>query len=223
MNPIAHLTLATAAFLGTHFVSSTSLRPRLIAVLGERAYFGVYVLVAFATLGWMIVAYRQAPILTLWPGVRLAPVLLMPFATILLVTGLGTPNPTVVGQEGKLRAAGPTRGVLRITRHPLMWGIALWAISHVLARGDVRSLIFFGGLLLLALLGTVLIDRRKAALGEDWQRFARVTSNVPFLAIGLGRNRLALGEIGYGKTLIGLGLYVVLLLLHPYLFGARPY
>lgn len=223
MDPTAHLVLATAAFLLTHFVTSTPLRAQLIARLGQRAYLGVYVVVAFITLGWMIVAYRHAPRELLWLGWRHVPLLVMPFALILLVAGTRTPNPTAVMQESQLRSPEPARGVLRITRHPLMWAIALWAAAHILARGDTKSVIFFGGLLLLALLGTVLIDRHKAALGADWQRFAAVTSNVPFVAVAQGRNRFAPREIGYRAPLFGLVLFALIFILHAFLFGARPY
>ena len=61
------------------------------------------------------------------------------------------------------------------------------------------------------------------ALGVDWERFARATSNVPFVAIAQGRNRFDFGEIGIRKVAIGLALYLAFLLLHPWLFGARPY
>ena len=223
MDPIAHLVLATAAFLGTHFVPSTPLRAGLIARLGQRAYLALYSVVALITLGWMVWAYRQVPVLPLWEGWRYAPLLLMPFSMILLAAGYLSRNPTMVMQERGLRSTEPARGIVRITRHPLMWAIALWAVAHALARGDVKSLIFFGGLLALALLGTVLIDRRKAALGEDWRRFAAVTSNVPFLAIAQGRNRFAPGEVGYRNLSIGLVLFVAIFILHPYIFGVRPY
>ena len=123
-----------------------------------------------------------------------------------------------------MRDGAAARGVLRITRHPVMWGIALWALSHIAARGDAAAAVFFGSMLVLALSGTVLIDRRKrAALGEDWVRFARVTSNVPFLAVLSGRNRLNLAEIGWGRPLLAIVLYGVTWWLHASLFGARPY
>jgi uncharacterized membrane protein len=105
-----------------------------------------------------------------------------------------------------------------------MWGIALWGFVHLLAKGDASSLVFFGGFVVLALSGTALIDRRKrATLGEDWARFAAVTSNVPFAAIAGGRNQFRLAEIGWAKIGVGLALFVVFLLAHPYLFGVRAY
>ncbi len=223
MQSFAHLILATAAFLAAHFVSSTPLRPALIARLGMSVYLGLYTVAALVTVVWMSWAYAQAPFQPLWNGWRHLPLLVMPIALMLLVAGYAARNPTAVMQEERLKSPEPARGILRVTRHPLMWAIALWAGAHLAARGDVKSVIFFGGFLVLALLGTVLMDRRKAALGEDWQRFAAVTSNLPFAAIVQGRNRFDAREIGYLIPSIGLALFAVLFLLHPIVFGARPY
>ena len=225
MSPTAHLVLAAALFLGSHYVASTPLRAKLVARLGN-AYLGLYSLAAFATLGYLIWAYLRAPAMGLWhvPALRYLPLVVMPFAFMLAAAALMTRNPTAVMQERALDTDEPARGILRITRHPLMWGIALWAASHLIARGDAASLVFFGTFLLLALTGTALIDRRKRAqLGENWRRFAAVTSNVPFAAIAHGRNHLDLGEIGWRKAGAGLALFALVLLLHPVLFGARPY
>jgi uncharacterized membrane protein len=123
-----------------------------------------------------------------------------------------------------MRNNEPARGIIRVTRHPLMWGIMLWGAAHVLARGDLASVVFFGGFFVLAALGTVLIDARKARdLGADWQRFAAVTSNLPFGAIAGGRNRFVFGEIGWKRIAAALVVYVLLIYAHPYLFGARAY
>lgn len=224
MNPMTQLVLATIAFLATHYLSSTPLRARLVKSLGDEVYLAVYSAAAFATLGWMIWAFRQAPFNNLWYAIDLrhVPLTLMPFALIFVVCGLLTANPTAVGQSRVLKTAQPARGILRVTRHPAMWGIALWAGSHIAARGDVAGIIFFGGFLALALSGTVLIDRRKAkALGDDWRRFHAVTSNLPFAAILRGKNQFKLAEIGWWKIAIGLALYVILRWLHPFLFGAH--
>ena len=224
MDPMALLALATVVFLVTHFVPSTPLRAAIVRSTGEKAYIGLYSLVAFATIGWMVYAYGKAPVQPLWPGLRLLPALLMPFAFILIVCGVASRNPTAVGQDKTLKADEPARGILRVTRHPVQWGILLWAAAHLLARGDLKSAIFFGGFALLSALGMVLIDSRKAGtLGDDWTRFARATSNIPFVAIAQGRNRFDAAEIGIGKPLAGLVLYAVFLLAHSWLFGARPY
>jgi len=98
----------------------------------------------------------------------------------------------------------------------------LWAGAHVLARGDLKSAIFFGGFLLLAGLGTILMDSRKKS-NPDWARFAAVTSNLPFVAIAQGRNRFVWREIGWARPLIGLAAFAVFFAAHAWLFGARPY
>ncbi len=215
---------ATIAFLATHFISSTPLRAALAGAIGERGYIVVYSLLAFATLGWMIWAYGKVPAEPLWTGLRLAPAIAMPFAFVLLACGLLSRNPSAVGQASALKAPEPARGMLRVTRHPMMWGFILWSASHILARGDLKSTVFFGGFLVLAALGALLIDRRKeATLGEDWQRFAKATSYFPFLAIAQGRNRFDAKEIGWRNPLIGLALYALFFWFHPMLFGARPW
>ena len=215
------LVVAAALFLATHFVTSTSLRPKLVAAMGEWPYRGVYSAVAFITFGWMIWAYVGAPREPLWPGLRLLPVIVVPIAFVLIACGYFR-NPTMVGADALLKSEDPARGMIRITRHPIMWGVMLWAGAHMLARGDAKSLIFFGGLFLVALLGTLSMDRRKRA-NPDFVRFAAVTSHVPFMAIAQGRNRLVWREIGWKRPLIGLAAFAAFFAAHPWLFGARPY
>jgi tripartite-type tricarboxylate transporter receptor subunit TctC len=211
------LLAATAAFLITHFVASTPLRARLVAAMGEWPYRGVYSIVAFATLGWMIWAYGNTPRAPLWSGMHYLPVVVMPFALILIACGYFR-NPTMVGADALLRSQDPARGMIRITRHPIMWGLMLWAVAHVLASGATRALVFFGSFIVLAAIGTLAIDRRKRD-NPDWPRFVAATSHVPFVAIAQGRNRLDLREIGWKRPLIGIAAFVVLLFAHPFLFG----
>jgi uncharacterized membrane protein len=137
----------------------------------------------------------------------------MPIVFVLLACGYWR-NPTMVGADKLLRSEEPARGVIRLTRHPIMWALMLWAASHIWARGDLKAVLFFGGFLVLAAAGTVLMDRRKRA-NPDWQRFAAVTSNVPFVAIAQGRNRIVWHEIGWLRPLIGVLAYFAVLAIHP--------
>ena len=220
--------IAAAAFLlVTHFgVSSTGLRGALVGRMGEKPYLGLYSLLALAAIAWLVVAYGRAPYVELWPPAawtRWVAFLVMPVAALLVVAGLSGPNPTAVGQESALGAEDPARGAVRITRHPFLWGVGLWALSHVVANGDFASLVFFGAFAALALVGTALIDAKRARReGERWERFGRLTSNLPFAAILSGRQRLVWGEIGLGRTAGALALWIVLLAVHPYLFGVSP-
>jgi uncharacterized membrane protein len=215
------LLLAGAAFVLTHLISGTPLRAKLVAVLGEWPYRGLYSAAAFVTLAAMIWGYTVAPRELLWHGWRLAPLIVMPFALVLIVGGYRR-NPTMVGADRLLASEDPARGLIRITRHPIMWGIMLWALAHIAARGDLKSLVFFGAFLLVAALGTLSLDRRKRA-DPNWPRFAAASSHVPFVAIAQGRNRLVWREIGWTRPLAATVLFFVLLVVHPWLFGARPY
>ncbi len=224
MDSTLHLLLATVVFLGIHVVPSTPLRTLAVSAVGERAYLGLFSLASLGGLVWMSTAFARAPAEALWPGLRLAPILALPFAFVLLACGLLARNPTLTGQAGALRHPEVARGILRITRHPVMWAIILWAGAHLLALGSLRAVVFFGGLLLLAAAGTTLQDARKAkSLGDDWKRFAAVTSNLPFGAIARARNKLVWREIGWWRPAVGLALFTLLTWFHPWLFGYRPY
>ena len=207
------LVAATIVFLATHFVPSTPLRPKLVNAMGHWPYIGAYSLVAFITLGWMIWAYTKAPREMLFPGWREAPYVVMPFAFILIACGYWR-NPTMVGADKLLKSEDPARGIIRITRHPIMWGIMLWAAAHIVARGDLRGLIFFGAFLLMAWVGTLAMDHRKKS-NPDWPRFAAVSSHIPFVAIAQGRNRIVWREIGWLRPAIGLAVFFAVLAFHP--------
>jgi uncharacterized membrane protein len=219
------LVLAAAFLLLSHYgISSTPLRAALVQRIGERPYLAVYSLIALAAILWLTRAYVHAPYVELWsttlPG-ALVPLVVLPLALILLVAGVSGPNPTSVGQADALDDPSAVRGVLRITRHPVMWAIALWALSHVFPTGDLASLVFFGAFAALALIGTRLLDAKHAARrGAAWQTFAQATSNPPFAAMAAGRQRIVPSEIGWARIAVALVLYVVLLGLHPWLFGA---
>lgn len=217
-----NLVAACAYFLLIHFfVSGTRLRDVLVARLGAGPYRGAFALASVLGIAWMVFAYRRAPSAPLWGlllGFRPAAYGLVFIAFFFVVIGIATPSPTRVGMESTL-AQGPeiARGMIRITRHPFLCGVALWALVHLIVNGDLASLILFGSLLLLALGGTLSIDaKRRRHFGEQWIRFADVTSIVPFAAIATGRNQLgaALGEIGIWRALMAIGVYGLAFYLH---------
>lgn len=217
-----NLVAASGYFLLIHFgVSGTKLRDALVARLGPGRYRGAFALASLLGLAWMIYAFRHAPYVPLWGlvlGLRPAAYLLMLIALLFAVVGVSTPSPTRVGMESQLRQ-GPesARGMVRITRHPFLWGVALWALVHLIINGELAALILFGALLVLALGGPAAIDaRRRRAFGDQWTQFAAVTSNIPFAAIAAGRNQLApaLREIGVWRPLAAIGVYVVVFYLH---------
>jgi uncharacterized membrane protein len=222
------LIAASAFFLLIHFgVSGTRLRDIMVARMGEGRYRAVFALASVVGIIWMGRAYARAPAVELWG--QLVGLQTLAFATVLLAflfvgIGLATPSPTRVGMESKLaQGAEIARGIVRITRHPFLWGVALWALVHLIVNGDLASVILFGSLFVLALGGTASIDaKRRRVFGDSWSRFAHATSNIPFAAIATGRNRLgpALREIGILRPIGAIAAFGLLLVLHGRLFGA---
>jgi uncharacterized membrane protein len=224
---MSSLIAASAFFLLIHFgVSGTRLRDTLVARMGAGPYRGAFALASLAGIVWMGMAYSHAPTVELWgqlAGARPLVFALIFVAFLFIGIGLATPSPTRVGMESKLaQSADVARGIVRITRHPFLWGVALWALVHLVVNGDLASLILFGSFFVLALGGTASIDaKRRRNFGDDWARFAQATSSVPFAAIAGGRNQLgaALREIGILRPLIGIAVYALLFYFHGRLFG----
>jgi uncharacterized membrane protein len=221
---MAMLVLAGAVFVGIHLcISGTRLRDRLVAAIGEQPYLGLFSLLSAASLTGLIFAYRGAPRAALWDTpawLRGPAVVVMLLAVALVVIGLTTPSPTATGGTGALEREDAARGILRVTRHPFLCGVALWAALHLLVNGDSASLVLFGALLVLAIIGPSSIDgKRQRAFGARWQRFAAATSVLPFAAIAAGRNQLRLGEIGLWRAGLALAAYTALMLFHGRLFG----
>jgi len=224
------LILASLFFLGLHFgVAATSLRDRLIERLGEKGYRILFASLALLGLIWLVYAWRQAAhgsYIPLWgqPVVfKYLAVLLMPLAFFLVIAGISTRNPARLGQEEMIESGFQPTGVLRITRHPMLWGIALWALLHLLANGDAAAVIFFGTFLVLAIKGSYDLDRKRLRqYGELWRKYQEVTSIVPFQAIFQGKQKLDWGELGWWRIALALVLYGGLLHAHARLFGVAP-
>ena len=221
-----NLTAAAIAFVAAHFlISSTGLRVRLVGRLGERAYAGLFSVQAFALIIWLAMAFGAAPRdRLLWeiPGSTHLVLTLMPVILVLAIGGFTAPNPSAV----MMPAPGTTwqpKGILTITRHPVMWAFGLWALLHVLANGDFAGLIFFGAFAVLALFGTLAIDAKKhrAWPAESWQAFTATTSNLPFQAVAQGRTQLDWRGIGWKTIAIAAALYVSIIFgFHPWVIGA---
>ena len=218
------LIVATLVFVGSHFLLSAGpVRRPLNATLGRWGFLFAYSVVALASFVWMCLAYRRAPFIDYWPRedwmwwLTLVVTLL---ASILLACGYLSPNPASVIGDRALARDEPAAGIFAITRHPVLWAIALWAAVHMLATGDAASLIFFGGLLVLALFGMWHIDLRRDLEGNaGWIRFRERTSLVPFAALVQGRARLSLAELGWRKPVVGIVLWIVLTEGHEWVVG----
>ena len=174
--------------------------------------------------GWIWVAYRAAPVeIIFWvtpEWARWTSAVLM-LAALLLAVATATGRPRVLlTAETALMEPDPVRGVLRITRHPMLWAVLIWGLLHMANNADPAAWVFFGYITALALGGTFLIDRRRARLmGKTWQLIKSQTSNLPFLAIAQGRNQLVFTEIGWIRLTAAVGLWALILSAHEAVFG----
>jgi uncharacterized membrane protein len=227
---MSSLIAAAAAFLLIHLlVSGTRLRDAITGAIGEGPYMGLFSLASLAAIVWLGFGYaaaRRAADPVYWsatPATRWVQLAVTLVAFLLIVPGLLTPNPTSARQEATLDRADVVKGMVRVTRHPFLMGVALWAAGHLLVNGDLASLILFGSLLALALAGPLSIDaKRRRKLGPKWDAFAAETSVAPFGAIAAGRQSLKLGEIGWWRLALGAAVWAGLVAIHPMLFGASP-
>jgi uncharacterized membrane protein len=223
--------IALAVFIALHVgLSATGLRQIAVRSIGEQAYRGLFSVASVAGMVWVVMTFgdaRYAPENTAlyvppsWAFHATHGLMLLAF--LLIVPGLTTPGPTLAGFEGTLGKLEPAKGVLRITRHPFLWGVALWGAAHLISNGDRASVMLFGGLGLMVILGTRSIDRKSQLRNpEDWARFAAVTSNVPFAAILQGRNKLAIAEL-WLRLLLALVAFAAVGYFHRLIAGAPAF
>lgn len=215
--------LAMAVFVGSHALTARpGLKAPLVALLGRAGFGLAYSVLSLALLTWVIVAAGRAPFVPLWapaPWQAWLALALMLAACQLVAHAVVGVNPFSFGS----RAApfDPERpGIAGVTRHPVLWALALWALAHLLANGDLAHLLLFAPMVLFALAGMPAIDRRKQRQMADWPRLARNTSLVPFAALAHQRRPLAAPAMG--PTLAGLAAWVALILLHPPVIGVDP-
>ena len=135
------LILGLALWIGAHFFKRIA--PGVRAGMGERGKLLVTVL-SLAGVVLMVVGYRAAewePVYTPLPG-------------------MGHANNTLMLVSLFLFGVGGTKGTLYPKiRHPMLWGVVVWSVAHLLVNGDQASLVLFGGLGLWALVSMVLINR----------------------------------------------------------------
>lgn len=218
------LAIACALFVAMHvLLAATPIRATLTGWIGQSLYLLFYSAIALALFAWMVWSFRLAPYYWVWGSpewARMIALAIMPFSAMLVVAGYLTPNPSAVLGNYALNGEDPARGIFKITRHPVMVGVALWAAVHMLANGSVAALLLFGSLLILAVVGIAHIEARRLANDDPaWERFLAVTSIVPFAAIVAGRTRFVFTPMDWTRLALGLGLYALLLRFHGEAFG----
>jgi uncharacterized membrane protein len=174
-------------FLGVHLLPTLpKLRADLIGRLGETGYKLLFSGLSLAGLILLVVGFAQAPIIQLWSPpawTRWVAIVLMLPAFILAVAAY---------VPGRIKAK---------VRHPFLAAIKLWALAHLIANGDLASIILFGAFLAYAAYDRVAVKRREET--------GLVAAGGP----GRAENDII-------STGLGLALYVLFLVwLHPLLLG----
>lgn len=158
-------------------------REALVDSLGNK-YQGLFALLILLSLVLIVTGWRNTvpePVYTPPSGGRHLTMLLVLFAVILF------------------GASHAKSWLKQNIRHPMLSGMAVWGIAHLLANGDIRSVVLFGGMTLWATLSIYFINRRDG----DWAK--------PEMTVTLLDN--------VKLIVISLVVYVALLFLHPYFAG----
>jgi uncharacterized membrane protein len=190
VSPASQVALLWLAFAGTHLgLASRRVEPRLAARLGRPGYLALYSAIALALFvplcivyfsnrhagGWLwVVPATGALRAVLYAGLLLA--------FVLVAASLLRPSPAAL-------VPGDDRpgGVYLLTRHPMMTGLSLIGLLHLLPNGAASDVAFFGGLALFPLVGARHQDLRKLAAGDA--RFRAFHAATPFLLF-TGRDTL---------------------------------
>ena len=190
---LAIMILGLVLFIGTHLLTTRrDQRAALIARFGEGAYKGLYSLasiVGIALIAWGFARYRATGWIDVWyPPAwtrHLAVALILP-AVIFFVAPYS---------PGRIKTA---------LKHPMLVGIKLWALAHLIANGDLGSIVLFG-----SLLGWAVVDRISLKHRTD-------PGTPPIPVGGVQKDIIA--------VVAGLALYLALgFLFHPYVVGVPAF
>ncbi len=144
--------LGLIIFFGTHFFTALfrAHRAAIVAKIGEMPFKGLYAIVSLLGFGLIILGWRQADASLLYAPpyfLRHITFALMPISIILLVA-----------------AYAPAGRIAPIVKHPMLAGVKVWAFAHLLANGEVRSVLLFGSFLAFAVIDRIAIKKRDVAL-----------------------------------------------------------
>ena len=211
MEAVHSLILACSAFVGSHFLLSHPLRAPLVRIVGEKAFSGIYSLVALAIFVWIYFAFVAVPaVVSLWPGfddISWVTASVLTLVAMALLAGSFAGNPALPAPGAEAAALREPKGVFRVTRHPMMWSIGLWALAHLIAVPTGRTLVVASSMGLLALLGARFQDRKKEGqMGAAWAAWEAKTSYWPRVG--------ALFSVGWKWWLIGTALWLAFTFAH---------
>ena len=172
----------------THFIPSLArpLRESMIETLGNNAYRGVFSLLILISIGLIVLGWRSTPEVYLYH----LPHWSRPVGFLLMILSF-----ILFG------AANYPTAIKRVLRHPMLTGMIVWSISHLITNGTTRALILFGGLGIWAIIEILLINAREGTYAPpDAPGFRHEAKGIVISVI----------------------VFIVVLFLHPYFAGVSP-
>lgn len=149
--------LGLIIFFATHMWTAAARGPRekLVATLGAAGYRGLYSIAAAAGFALIIIGWRSADTSALYspPSWARHITYFLMLLSLIAITAAYLP-------KGRIAAA---------LKHPMLAGVKLWALAHLLVNGEVRSVLLFGAFLAYGIFDRVAVKRRGApvAAGES--------------------------------------------------------
>ena len=186
---LAIMILGLAVFLGCHvFITLRPQRAAVVARLGEWPYKGVLSLVSLVgivLIAWGFARYRAMGYIDVWsppPWTRHVTLLLVWPAIICIV------------------AAYIPGDIKRVLKHPMLVGVKLWALAHLISNGDLGSIILFGSILAWAVFDRITLKRRSdpgappiPVGGRRNDFFAVAVGTLAYFALGFWFHPWAIG------------------------------
>ncbi len=149
---MTRLMLGLTIFFAIHLLPSVpSARNALFARLGEKVYKGIYALISFIGLYFIVTGKGVAPFVALWEPPKWSYVIT---------------NVSMMVSLYLLVAMNMKSNIKRFTAHPMLWGVAFWAGGHLITNGDQASMMLFGSFLAYSLFAMYSANRRGATPGS---------------------------------------------------------
>lgn len=173
-----------AGFLLLHLVfTHPPVRGRLVAGMGQGAFQGVFSLLSLGALGGLVWSWwharHQGPMLWMLrtPVTTHAVEVWVVLSYALIGAGLSSPAPSSAGaRPGPITVSGASS----VTRHPLMMGMAGWALGHLVMNGWASDVAFLGFFSATALLGSAHQDWRKSRENPEYAAYVAQTHFFPW-------------------------------------------
>jgi uncharacterized membrane protein len=189
------LVVGLVLFLGIHSIRIVAepLRSSLVSKLGEQGYKGVYTLISFAGLGLIIWGYGQTRIspVDLWfpPPIMRSLAIWLTLIAFILISASYVPGNRIKARLG----------------HPMVAGVGLWALAHLISNGRLGDAVLFGAFLVWAILNFIAARRRDRLAGVAQPAITGVFANAV-------------------TAIAGIVVWAVFaLFIHAWLIGVRPF